>query len=112
MALWQKTGGRAKGTMNKVTADVRAAIAAFAEANVPKLQTWLDAVAEKDPARAAELLLRALEYHIPKVSRTEFSGEVVNTEPLIRRVVFVDGSGEPSERPRVTTGDVAPVPRT
>jgi hypothetical protein len=35
-----------KGTPNKVTAEVRAAIAAFAKANVAKLQTWLDAVAE------------------------------------------------------------------
>ena len=62
-----KTGGRVKGTPNKVTADVRAAIAAFAEANISKLQTWLDAIAAKDPARAAELLLRALEYHVPKL---------------------------------------------
>jgi hypothetical protein len=44
-------GGCSKGTLTKATADVRAAIATFAEANVAKLQSWLDAVAEKDPAR-------------------------------------------------------------
>jgi hypothetical protein len=39
--------GRRAGSANKATAAVREAIAAFAEANVEKLQTWLDATAEK-----------------------------------------------------------------
>src|SRR5262249_948501 len=50
--------GRRAGSANKATADVRKAIAAFAEANAPKLQTWLDAVAER--ARAADLFVRVL----------------------------------------------------
>jgi hypothetical protein len=40
---------RPKGVLNKATAAVREAIAAFAEANVEKLQSWLDAIAEKHP---------------------------------------------------------------
>jgi hypothetical protein len=83
-----KTGGRSKGTPNKVTADVRAAIATFAEANVTKLQTWLDAVAEKDPARAADLFVRVLEYHFPKLARTELTEEP-REKPRLIRVVFV-----------------------
>ena len=83
-----KTGGRLKGTPNKVAADVRAAIADFAEANVQKLQTWLDATAAKDPARAAELLLRALEYHVPKLARTEVKQDA-SEEPQTFRIVFV-----------------------
>ncbi len=92
---------------------MREAIATFAEANAPKLQTWLDAVAEKDPARAAELLLRALEYHIPKISRSEFSGEVVNTAPQIHRVWFVNGNGTVSEKPReLINGEAVPAARS
>jgi hypothetical protein len=68
--------GRPKGSVNKATRDVRAAIARFAEDNVEKLQEWLDRVAEKDPAKAAELFARVLEYHLPKLARTELSGEV------------------------------------
>ena len=83
-----KTGGRVKGTPNKVTADVRAAIAAFAEANISKLQTWLDAIAAKDPARAAELLLRALEYQVSKLARTEVKQDA-SEEPQTFRIVFV-----------------------
>lgn len=67
----EKTGGRTKGTPNVATRDVRQAIAVFAEGNIHRLPGWLDAVAEKDPAKAAELFMRLLEYHIPKLARTE-----------------------------------------
>jgi hypothetical protein len=77
----QNSRGRPKGSPNKATADVRAAIAAFAEGNAHKLQDWLDRVAEgyggvkPDPAKAADLYLRAIEYHIPKLARTEVTGQ-------------------------------------
>ena len=73
--------GRPKGSPNRATADVRAAIAVFAEGNAHKLQDWLDRVAEgsdgvrPDPAKAADLYLRAIEYHIPKLARTEVTGQ-------------------------------------
>lgn len=63
--------GRKKGTPNKLTRDVREAIAAFAEANVGRLQHWLDAIAANDPAKAADLFTRLLEYHVPKLARAE-----------------------------------------
>jgi hypothetical protein len=63
--------GRVKGVPNKTTTDVRAAIALFAEANVEKLQAWLDAIGKRDPSRAADLYVRVLEYHIPKLARIE-----------------------------------------
>ena len=73
--------GRPKGSPNRATADVRAAIAVFAEGNAHKLQDWLDRIADgsdgvrPDPAKAADLYLRAIEYHIPKLARTEVTGQ-------------------------------------
>ena len=73
--------GRPKGSPNKATAAVREAMAVFAEGNVHKLQEWLEAVAEggegrtPDPAKAADLFLKAIEYHIPKLARTEVTGQ-------------------------------------
>lgn len=67
-------GGRAKGTPNKSTTDVRAAIARIAEKNVSKVQGWLDRIANEDPDRAFDLYLRMIEYHIPKLSRAEVTG--------------------------------------
>jgi len=47
MALGRETGGGSrKGIPDRTTRDIREALAAFAEANVGKLQTWLDAIAE------------------------------------------------------------------
>ncbi len=83
MAKGQKFGGRVAGTPNKATQDVRKCIAMFAENNVSKLEEWLNRTAEgdpenglkPDPGKAADLFLKAIEYHIPKLNRTEHVGE-------------------------------------
>lgn len=77
--------GRPKGVPNRATAAVREAIAAFAEANIGKLQGWLEATARKHPEKAADLFLRALEYHIPKLARTEttLEGELTVATRLV-----------------------------
>ena len=81
------TSGRQKGTVNKVTRDVREAIAEFAQRNVDQMSVWLDAV--DDPARRFELYLRAIEYHIPKVTRMEMSGP--NGGPMLTASVDLTG---------------------
>lgn len=75
MARGKKTGGGSrKGVPNKATADVREAIARFAQSTVPQFQEWINRVAQEDPAKAADLFLKAIEYHIPKLARTEVTG--------------------------------------
>lgn len=73
--------GRPKGIPNKATQNVREMIAVVAEQNAPKFAEWLQTVAlgdgdkvKPDPGKAAELYLKAIEYHIPKLARTEVSG--------------------------------------
>ena len=81
MAKGVKTGGRQPGSINKATKDVRQAVALLAENNVSKLERWLDETAngdpengvKPDPGKAADLFLKAIEYHIPKLARTEVS---------------------------------------
>jgi hypothetical protein len=75
MAKGRKTGGRAAKTPNKATKDVRAAIAVFAQANVERMDGWLTRIEESDPAKAMDLYLRAIEYHVPKLGRTEQVGD-------------------------------------
>src|SRR6516165_8656859 len=97
MAQGRKTGGGSrKGIPNRTTRDVRAAIAAFADANVGRLQTWLDAIAEKDPAKAADLFVRVLEYHVPKLARTETKQDAPEQPPTIE-IVFVPPPKRPEE---------------
>ena len=72
MAGVKGRSGRTAGTPNKVTRDVREAIAVFAQDNVENMTTWLNQI--EDPAKRLDLYLRALEYHVPKLARTEMTG--------------------------------------
>lgn len=70
--------GRAKGTPNKATGMAREAIAKLVEGNVDQLQDWLNQIAQDEkqgPAVAFKLLMDVMEYHIPKLARTEHTGE-------------------------------------
>lgn len=61
----RKTGGRLKGTPNKVTRDIRAALRDLAEGNAGRVQDWLDRVAADDPAEAVRLWLALLRFVTP-----------------------------------------------
>ena len=86
MTVGQKTGGRQAGTPNKITLEARQAIATFVDGNAHKLQKWLSDVAEgneaygikPNPAKAFELFQSVVEYHIPKLARTEVVGDAEN----------------------------------
>lgn len=94
-----KVAGRKPGTPNKVTAEARAAIALFVDNNAHKLDAWLCAVADGDPehdvkpnpAKAFELFQSVVEYHVPKLARTEITGAnggpvVIAATPLDERL--------------------------
>ena len=75
--------GRKAGVPNKITGDVKAAIAAFTSANVDKLDEWLNSI--EDPAKRLDLYFKALEYSMPKLARTEHAGDKEN--PIIVQTV-------------------------
>jgi hypothetical protein len=90
--------GRTPGVPNKATRDARLAIAAFVEDNAHRLQKWLDEVAEGKPAldergqqlrndvgmpvwvvppnpeKAHNMFQSVIEYHVPKLARSEVTG--------------------------------------
>ena len=76
-----KSGGRTKGVVNKTTANAREAIAAFVEGNVDRLNGWLDAIAEENPKAAFECFMDVVEYHVPKLNRTEMQTLDKNGQP-------------------------------
>jgi hypothetical protein len=76
MAKGKKTGGRQAGTPNKATAAAREAVARFVDGNADRLQAWLDEIAAEKGAQAAfDSFTSLLEYHVPKLQRTEVTGE-------------------------------------
>lgn len=73
MAKGEKTGGRQKGSENRFTSQARAAIAAIADGMAGEFVDWVRQVAVEKPKDAAEIWLKAVEYHIPKLARTELA---------------------------------------
>lgn len=67
--------GRPKGSPNASTLDARRAIADFVEGNVGRLNGWLDDIAKDNPLAAFDRFMSVVEYHIPKLNRTEVTGK-------------------------------------
>lgn len=98
MSTKRMGGGRPPGSPNRVTKEARAAIADFVDGNAHRLQEWLDRVAngvartDKDgnqmfdeegnpmwlvppnPEKAFNLFQGVVEYHVPKLARSEMTG--------------------------------------
>lgn len=68
--------GRRKGSVNRATANAREAIARFVDGNADKLDGWLKEIAAKDGPKAAfQCFCDVVEYHVPKLARTELTGK-------------------------------------
>jgi hypothetical protein len=84
----KKTGGRKIGSENKVTKDIKEAYRMLIEANIPNLTEWLERVAETNPNEALKYLSSLSEFVVPKLGRTEVTGNVDTTVT----VIFTDAS--------------------
>jgi hypothetical protein len=94
--------GRKAGAVNKSTAMAREAIAQFVDGNAHKMQEWLEQVAEgvkndekkfvvlPNPERAFNMLQSVMEYHLPKLARTEHSGDADQPMKVIHEHKFLD----------------------
>lgn len=68
--------GRPPGSANKDTLRARAAIGAFVDHNAERLQHLLDRIEETEGPRAAwQCIMDVVEYHVPKLQRTELTGK-------------------------------------
>ena len=66
--------GRGKGTPNKTTAEIREAYQKLVDDNLDNMKIWLEKVAEDDPNKALDMMLKLSEYFIPKLARQELTG--------------------------------------
>jgi hypothetical protein len=112
--------GRPKGVGNKSTGMAREAIAKFVDGNAPAMQGWLEKVADgipiietikegeevierqaerngvvlwlvpPNPEKAFGMLQSVMEYHLPKLARTEHSGDAEQPMKVIHEHKFLD----------------------
>jgi hypothetical protein len=82
--------GRRHGSTNKATSAARTAISSFIEGKATEVETLWSRVAEKDHAKALELYAKLAEFILPKLARTELSGDTpASGQTVIHRVEFV-----------------------
>lgn len=81
--------GRPKGSVNKVTHDIREAYQKLTEQNLENMTVWLGQVAAESPEKAMDLMLKLSEYVIPRLARQEVTG--ADGEDLFKNVKFEFG---------------------
>lgn len=96
MAKGRKTGGRRKGSPNKVTREFRETVRMLLEENQDNFSRWLKSVAEggddrkPDPGRALDLCAKLAEFAAPKLARTEVTGEGGGPVQIKGTIEFVE----------------------
>ena len=81
--------GRPKGIPNKTTKQIREAYQKLTEDNLDRMSIWISQVASEDPAKAMDIMIRLSEYIIPKLARTEVTGN--DGEDLFKNIKFQFG---------------------
>jgi hypothetical protein len=67
--------GKPKGAVSKVDREFRETVRMLLEENADNVAIWLRQVAEKDPDKALDKLVRLAEFAAPKLSRAEIGGK-------------------------------------
>jgi len=76
--------GRPAGVPNRVTGAFRETVNRLLDDNAENVSQWLAQVAIEDPAKAIELVAKLAEYAVPKLARTEVSGNLETTPPSLQ----------------------------
>ena len=66
-----KYGGRKKGTPNKSTREIRETIQNLISMNLDNMSLWVERVAQDNPAKALEIMIRLSEFIIPKLKSVD-----------------------------------------
>src|SRR5580658_1625967 len=100
------TRGRKPGVPNKATRNAREAIARLVDGKSHLLEKWLLEVRRLDgPQAALRCFEKLVEYHVPKLSRTEHTG--AGGGPLIiEQVRYADSAAVPVGSTAVSDADV------
>lgn len=88
--------GRPVGVGNKTTNQIKEAYQKLLEDNLGNMTLWLGKIAEKDPAKATELMLKLSEYILPKLARQEVVGN--DGEDLFKNVSFTFSTADKDQQ--------------
>ena len=81
--------GRPKGSANVVAQEIKEAFALTLQNKLPELEELLSRVAEQNPEKAVDLLIKLSNRFLPELSRTEMTGK--DGADLFKNVKFKFG---------------------
>lgn len=67
--------GRPAGSKNRATESVREEFLKLVKSNQKNLNSWILQAAEKDPAKAVELIIKLSHFVLPQLQKIELTGE-------------------------------------
>ncbi len=68
----KKFGGRKKGTPNKTTKEIKEAFEVIVDNNLNNIDEWIKKLADNNPEKAINVILKFAEYVLPKLNKTEY----------------------------------------
>ena len=86
--------GRPKGATNKIASEIKEAFALTLQNKLPELEVLLQRVAEDNPEKAIDLMLKLSNRFLPELSRTELTAK--DGDDLFKSLKFDFGT-EPKE---------------
>ena len=92
--------GRLLGSKNKNTQLIREAYQKLTEDNLLNMSMWIQQIAADNPEKAFKLMLEMSEFILPKLARTELTGN--NGDDLFKSLTFEFG---PSVKERMDSLD-------
>ena len=85
--------GKPKGAVSKVNREFRETVRRLLEDNAENVAIWLQQVAEKDPDKALDKLVRLAEFAAPKLSRAEMVGDPNAPLRVVGKIELVAADG-------------------
>ena len=82
-AKGNQLAGSRKGVPNKATHEIRQAFEMLMTDNLDNMKIWLSDVANEDPERALNIMIKMAEFIVPKLQRTEVKAEVTDKSVTI-----------------------------
>jgi len=86
--------GRPPGALNRSTEMMKLSLARATNRVMDNLPSLMEQMMEKDPAKAVDLTLKMLEFHLPKQSRMELKAEIEQRIHQITVNINQTGSNE------------------
>lgn len=89
---------------NKSAEAIRRAYAEICQYNIPKIQEWLERVAEKDPAKALYFHIEISKRFVPTLAHVQVEGEITHTIQAPTIIKHLDTGDNPQAQPLAITG--------